>query len=241
MAQIYSAPSLAEVIRQLMLYRLTGVLTIRRATSTHKEEASLAIVQGQPVRVRWGTYEDNANESILKWINGWGEIHFIFYAKEVQRQLPPPHNGHPGTQNTQQHAQFPSPSSLTRPLPAIPMSNSITRTPLREEKQPAHRIHEEGIAYTVPLPAIAKQPPLQARGERAIAGIALEKNIPRLTAQARNFPITNLTRYDRTIFLLINDRRSIADLIQLTRRSLPEVYASLQRLKELQLIEALPS
>ncbi|HJT58985.1 MAG TPA: hypothetical protein VJ761_20920 [Ktedonobacteraceae bacterium] len=240
MAHIYSAPSLAEVIRQLMLYRLTGVLTIRRATSTHKEEASLAIVQGQPVRVRWGMYEDNVNESILKWINGWGEIHFIFYAKDVQRQLPAPRNAQPGTQQMQHQAQFPPSAAVTRPLPSIQLNNPTARTPVREENRPAHRIREDGIPYTAPLPAIAKQPPMQAQGERTITGIALEKNIPLLTAQARNFPITNLTRYDRTIFLLINDRRTIADLIQLTRRSLPEVYASLHRLKELQLIETLP-
>src|SRR5258708_28111738 len=74
MGQIYSAPTLSEVIRQLMIYRLTGVLMIRRAMGSRREEASLAIVQGQPGRVRWGMYEDSANESILKWMNGWGEI-----------------------------------------------------------------------------------------------------------------------------------------------------------------------
>src|SRR5260221_8926494 len=105
MAQIYSAPSLSEVIRQLMIYRLTGVLMIRRAMGSRREEASLAIVQGQPVRVRWGMYEDSANESILKWMNGWGEIHFMFYAKETQRQLPPPYQEQPRPQNPQYRSE----------------------------------------------------------------------------------------------------------------------------------------
>jgi hypothetical protein len=61
--------------------------------------------------------------------------------------------------------------------------------------------------------------------------------IPLLTENAQNFPLINLTRYDRTIFLLINNRRTIGDLIQLTRRSLAEVYASLNRLRDMQLID----
>ncbi|HZU68825.1 MAG TPA: hypothetical protein VFA09_16225 [Ktedonobacteraceae bacterium] len=239
MAHIYSAPSLAAVIRHLMMYRLTGVLIVRRASSTRKEEASLAIVHGQPVRVRWGTYEDDANESILRWMNGWGEIHFIFYAKEAQRQLPPPRNTPSGNQNPQAHAQIPS-SSITRPIPAIRASmptSSITRKPLPEESPYTQSVHEDGIAYTVPSSDIAKQPPAEAPGANDLASAGPEKHIPFLTKQARNYPITNLTRYDRTIFLLINDKRTVADLIQLTRRSLTEVYMSLQRLKELQLIE----
>jgi len=62
--------------------------------------------------------------------------------------------------------------------------------------------------------------------------------IPLLTAHARSFPISNLPRYDRTIFLLINGQRTIADLAQLTKRSLAEVYISLHRLRDQQLIEA---
>ncbi len=242
MTHIYSAPSLADVIRQLMIYRLTGVLMVRRAASTRKEEASLAIVQGQPVRVRWGTYEDDANESILRWMNGWGEIHFIFYAKEAQRQLPPPRNAQSSTQIPQHSSQFSSPTAVTRPLPPVQASvpsSPMKRTSQREASRHPQRVQEDAIAYTIPSSASSKQPPAPARtpGMQEISGIAPEKNIPFLTKHARSYPITNLTRYDRTIFLLINDKRSVADLIQLTRRSLPEVYVSLQRLRDLQLIE----
>lgn len=241
MAHIYSAPSLAEVIRQLMIYRLTGVLMIRRATGARREEASLAVVQGQPVRVRWGMYEDNANESILQWMNGWGEIHFIFYAKESQRQLPPPHQEQFMPQNPQYPSHLSSSAPITRPLPEVRMNGTgspMTRTPVRGEgRQMQQRIYEDAIPHTNASQNTVKQFPEEAQGLQTMPGIVSEKNIPLLTEQARNYPITNLTRYDRTIFLLINDRRSIADLSQLTRRSLPEVYASLHRLRDLQLIE----
>jgi hypothetical protein len=224
-----------------MIYRLTGVLMIRRATGSRREEASLAIVQGQPVRVRWGMYEDNANESILKWMNGWGEIHFIFYAKESQRQLPPPHQEQFRPQNPQYPSHLSSPSPITRPLPEVQMngtSSPMTRTPVRGEGRQTQRIYEDAIPHTNASQNTVKQFPEEPRSVREMPGITPEKNIPLLTKQARNYPITNLTRYDRTIFLLINDRRSIADLSQLTRRSLPEVHATLHRLRDLQLIES---
>lgn len=60
--------------------------------------------------------------------------------------------------------------------------------------------------------------------------------VPSITPQGRDFPLTALPRYDRTIFLLINGRRTIADLAQLTKRAPAEIYASLNRLQRQQLI-----
>ncbi|HEX6484748.1 MAG TPA: hypothetical protein VF043_38375 [Ktedonobacteraceae bacterium] len=240
MTSIYSAPSLAEVIRQLMIYRLTGVLMIRRAAGPRSEEASLAIVQGQPARVRWGTYEDNANESLLRWMNGWGEIHFIFYAREAQRQLPPSRQNQSKLQNTQHPSQFSSSSSVTRPLPKMQKNGTaapITGMPVRGESREAQTVYEGTGSYTVSSQNTIKQLPEEPQIVRDMPRTTTETNIPLLTENARNFPIKNLTRYDRTIFLLINDRRTIADLIQLTHRSLTEVYTSLYRLRDLQLIE----
>lgn len=241
MAHIYFAPSLSEVIRHLMIYQLTGVLTIRRAAGQRREEASLAIVQGRPVRVRWGTYEDNANESVLRWMNGWGEIHFMFHMKETQRQLPPPQQEQFRFQNVQHPSQISSPSSVTRPLPPVQMTGpgaSMIRTPVRDESRQAQRIYEDTSPYTIPSQGTVKQSAERLQGVREMLRTEPEMNIPLLTENARNYPLKNLTRYDRTIFLLINDRRTIADLIQLTKRSLSEVYASLYRLRDLELIES---
>ena len=240
MAHIYFAPSLSEVIRHLMIYQLTGVLTIRRAAGSRREEASLAVVQGRPVRVRWGTYEDNANESVLRWMNGWGEVHFMFHVKETQRQLPPPRQEQSRFQSPQHPSQISSPSSITRPLPAVQMTGpgtSVIRTQVRDESRQAQRIYGDTGPYAIPSQGTVKQSSDGLQGVREMPRTAPEMNIPLLTENARSYPLENLTRYDRTIFLLINDRRTIADLIQLTRRSLPEVYASLYRLRELQLIE----
>ena len=69
-----------------------------------------------------------------------------------------------------------------------------------------------------------------------MAKIAPESIIAALTASGKAFPAANLPRYERTIFLLINGRRSLADLSQLTKRSLEDVYATLYRLQSVQLV-----
>jgi hypothetical protein len=240
MANIYSAPSLSEVIRHLMIYQLTGVLTIRRAVGSRREEASLAIVQGRAVRVRWGTYEDIANESVLRWMNGWGEIHFMFHVKETQRLLPPPRQEQSIFQNPQQNPQYTSSSSVSRPIPQVQTTASsglMIGPAVREENRQAQRSNEGASSYSIPSQGTVKRPQEEPQSGRGMPGTTPATNIPLLTENARHFPLKDLARYDRTIFLLINNRRTIGDLIQLTRRSLTEVYGSLYRLRDLQLIE----
>jgi hypothetical protein len=89
-ARIFSAPSLSEVIQQLMLNRLSGLLTFRRATGTYQDEASILVEEGQRLLLRWRGYEGEANEPILRQLDTWGEIHFLFLPRGAPRQLPPP-------------------------------------------------------------------------------------------------------------------------------------------------------
>lgn len=110
--------------------------------------------------------------------------------------------------------QLPAPdsrhSSVTRPLPTVSPSQSASQ----DASTPGTAIDDKPSSPPSPL----------------------ERLVPSLTDQGRNFPLTALPRYDRTIFLLINSRRTIADIAQLTRRSPAAIFASLSRLKKQQLI-----
>ena len=64
----------------------------------------------------------------------------------------------------------------------------------------------------------------------------MKRFIVSLTANGKTYSITNLPRYERTIFMLINGKRTVADLAQLTKRSLEEIYNTLYRLQDMQLI-----
>ena len=69
-----------------------------------------------------------------------------------------------------------------------------------------------------------------------LSSSAHEKVIPLLTLTGKDYPSANLPRYERIIFLLINGRRTVIDLAQLTKRTVEEVYTTLYRLQGLQLI-----
>lgn len=132
--RVYSAPSLAVLLKQVMIYRLNGILTIQRATGNHQEKARISIEYGQPKFIQWGSYEEVADRPILTLLNTWGEIHFIFQVNQRPLQLPSP-----GMSSQELHSELlnhPTGSphsrqlpSVTRPLPMIPATISTTRIP----------------------------------------------------------------------------------------------------------------
>jgi hypothetical protein len=241
-AQIFSAPSLSEVFIQLVRFHLSGILTFRRAAGPRRDEVSIMVQDGRPLRIRSGVYEVDANQSVLQQLNAWGEIHFIFLPRSSPRQLPPP--GQPvrqeqaGQQPSRNPPQLRASPPVTQPLPALPATSRgsqgriLTETQGQSQSKGKLRIHRNRLSQdpvTTPTPG--------AKGGGGRFSVAPEATIPSLTAKAKNYPIMNVPRYDRTILLLINGSRSISDLTHLTKRSLPAIYASLSRLRDQQLIE----
>jgi hypothetical protein len=222
---IFFASSLAEVIKQLMIYRPTGVLTLWPAGGTRQEDTRITIEHGRLLHVSWGSHQENANESVLGWINSWGAIHFSFLSTEFRLQLPAP-------SQTAQQEQPPPPHTpmrpvapgrrpaVTQPLQSLPAAaRSAKNLVVKAEYQQAERSNGNGAASSGSLPAITH-----------------ETLIISLTPYGKSYPAANLPRYDRTIFLLINGRRTVVNLSLLTRRPLEEIYNSLYRLRNSQLI-----
>ena len=215
--RIYSAPSLIDVVKQLLIYRPTGVLTIWRPAFSRLNEVRITVEQGRPIRVFWGaSYIEDINDAILKRFNNWGEIHFSFQTTETRLQLPSPNQHTPQTEqplsptfpNNVRPQDFPRRATVTRPLP-------ITSQTLRRISLPNHGLSS---------PSAPSSPP---NAETVVAT---------LTRQGQDFPAANLPRHERTIFLLINGRRTAVGLAQLTKRALDDVYVTLYHLQSMQLI-----
>lgn len=252
--RIYSAPSLREVAQQLLIYRPTGVLTLWRAAASRQDDIRITVEQGRLLHVFWGVaYQENLSETTLEWLNNWGEIHFSFLSTESRLRLPSPSQH---TTQPQQSVQpsFPSPpnnmqqfqhrtaevhplvalsprnrsaSSITSKIGAV-QGNSSSTSQIAQNPQ----IQESRQAYTTHPDSTAPR-----SGERQVAiPIIPEAVVASLTNSGQNYPIANLARYERTIFLLINGRRSMVDLSQLTKRTLDEIYGTLNRLEQMQLI-----
>ncbi len=222
--QVYSASSLSEVLEQLAFFRPSGLLTVWRAVDTRPEEASLLVEAGQLLRLRWGSYEGEINEYLLHQLTMWGEIRFVFRLREPLPQLPPP--AHSSYEEPPR-----SPSPVTRPLPTP--ASSIRRNRSGRAQPPPGA---SGRTQSGPLSQVegAQPPPAAARIQ---PGNISEFTVPTLTETAQGYPMLTVPRYDRTILLLIDGRRTIADISRLTRRSFSAVCASLTRLRDRQLVD----
>jgi len=219
---VFFATSLADVIKQLMSYRVTGILTIWHAAWSRQDEAKIMIEGGRPTYVRKGLITEYANESNLTWLNSWGEISFTFQSTEPPfLQLPPP--ARPLQQSIpQEHSP-----------PTVPRRPAVTRPPsatsAATSPQPAARPR-------VSTKKIVKEGNAADSAYGLLPAIEPTAVIPSLTSKGRDYPLTSIPRYDRTIFLLINGRRTVAVLARLTKRPVEDVYTSLYRLKNLRLI-----
>ncbi len=223
---IYSAHSLVEVITHLESARPSGVLTIWRAADPQREEASLLVEAGQLLRLRWGSYEGEVTGDLLHQLTLWGAIAFVFRLRETVPLLPPP--SYPSSQE-----QPRSPVPVTHPLP-VPASSLRPKRLRRAPPSPGARGRTPGML----LPQVGEtQPPPVAFAPQP--GSVSEFTVPTLTETARSYPMLTLPRHDRAVLLLVDGRRSIADIARLTTRTSSSVRASLARLREQQLLDVL--
>lgn len=238
--RIYAAPSLSEVIKQLLIYRPTGVLTIWPATSTRQEDTRITIELGRPIYVYRGLHWENATESIIAWLNTWGEIHFSFQANNAHLRLPSPRAQQDFTSEAPMNFAMPRQKPLsTETQPRLAFSTN-SRQALSSPGQGRNASPSStGRTRELPLHDLLRQ----EENKKSVAdnnigspATAQEMAIATPTAHGRAYSAANLPRYDRTIFLLINGRRTVADLSQLTKRPREDVYASIHRLWNLQLI-----
>lgn len=218
--QVYSANSLSDVIERLASFCSSGQLTIWRATDTHHEEASLLVEAGQMLRLRWGSYEGEVNESLLHQLTLWGAIYFVFRVRESVPLLPAP--AHPSYEEQPRSAV-----PVTQPL-QTPASSLRRTRPGRAKPPPA--------APGTPLPQVGDEQPPHVAARIQPVGVS-EFTVPTLTETARSYPVMTVPRYDRAILLLIDGRRTIADISRLTRRTFSAVCASLTRLRKQQLVD----
>lgn len=250
--QIFSAPSLADVLRQLQAHRPTGYLTVCWLSGNQQEEMRMFIKQGQPISILRGQFEEAVNEPLLAWLNSRGEIQFYFQVLEPPLSLPVPkhHTGvlpkHPSgvlkdtglpTKTKLQPISPISPNTQSSiPTPQIdhthinPHTNPMAALPPRTPRTPRNQV-TKGTTRSKSV-----TPKLPDPGQSYPPASSYENIVPIHTTLGRDYAIVQLPRYDRTIFLLINGRRNAVEISQLTKRPEHEVITTLQRLREQQLI-----
>jgi len=238
MEQFLSTSRLVNVIQLIALGKQTGVLKAVRGLGSTREQGEIHFVAGQPTFAVLGHLVGNAALTVLQ---NWGESQYIFLEgplPQSERTLSPPDPlGRPGETASPQPGPFGRPtarlsSTPTRQTAGLPPFT--TPFPFHPgpdagnigNKNTGNLSYRGSEAFSEPLPAFPVR-------RNALQG----QYVPRRLASMDRLENLPLDRRERMVLLLVDGRRSLDDLVRLTRRSEQEVQAILSHLAALRLIE----
>lgn len=200
------AETLTEVLELARVRRQTGLLSVERLHEGRYEEGEVYIQFGQPVYAQTGSL--SGQEALTKLLS-WRQISFAFLPDAVRVTAN-------SSSATRMNGNGASPTVRTITSPGLPAmgGNSFSQT---------------GAPESGPLPA-------QVVPQTASTTPGLEWIVPRKAGRDRDVMELPLTRPQRSIYLLIDGRRTVADLARCTRKSMQEVERLLSELRERGLI-----
>jgi Domain of unknown function (DUF4388) len=200
------AETLNDVLEVVRVRRQTGLLSIERLHEGRYEEGEVYIQGGQPVYAQTGQL---IGLEALARLLSWRQIYFAFLPDAVR---PAANISFVGNAN----GAAASSSVNTHASPRFPTVGGSG--PLRTVRP------ESGS-----LPA-------QNATQAGSSTPGLEWLVPRKVGGERDVMVLPLTRPQRSIYLLIDGRRTIADLARCTRKSMQEIERLLSELRERGLI-----
>ncbi len=258
--QFFSTSRLSNVMKLIMLGHQTGLLLVGRGVGATREEGSIQFINGEIAMATVGQLRGNAAMAVLQ---NWGESTYQFLDGVNQLQagqtdgliwgqasgsgpLPPPGSG-----------SFTGGFGSSGPQPGYPgsmypPSSSNPGTPQYAPRNPTNYPQSQDYpppAYTPPGPPAGGYPQQGPNGtypptgpwrggplSSSQAGMLANTFVPRRLGMpdANNLP---LDRRERQILLLIDGRRTVSDLMRLTRRGGDEVQYILAHLIALSLVE----
>lgn len=241
--QYLSTSRLGNVIQLIALGKQTGVLKAIRGQGSTREQAEIHFASGQPVFASLGQLLGNAALSVLQ---NWGESQYLFlegplpqtegspYAPAPQRwtgELAPPPPG----------SYLPRSTSGLPPAPGRPMNGfpsftaPLPQTPETDPANLSNGTHKAAgnLSRTRINETRSGPPPGPLMRRQALQG----HFVPRRLTSMDRLDTLPLDRHERMVLLLVDGRRSLIDLVRLTRRNEQELQIILARLAALGLIE----
>ena len=221
-----TAESLADVIELVRMRRQSGLLSVERIQGSHFEEGEIYLQAGQPTYAHTGQLL--GQEALLRMLN-WRQIYFTFLANQPRPPVNIPsvlsaNDNMPIAANSSRNSPGSNPSLLNtnRNIPAV--SPTSPRLP---------QVNLNGI----PDKGSGRDPRYAQNTFDSNASIpGFEWLAPRKIGNERHVLSLPLTRPQRSIYMLVDGHRTIADLSRCIRKSVPEVERLLTELQERGLI-----
>ena len=221
-----TAESLADVLELVRMRRQSGLLSVERMQGSHFEEGEIYLQAGQPTYAHTGQLL--GQEALLRMLS-WRQVHFTFLADQPRPPINIPsvlsaNDNMPIAANSSRNSPGPNPSLLNtnRNIPAV--SPTSPRLP---------QVNLNGI----PAGGSGRDPRYAGNTFDSNASIpGVEWLAPRKLDNERHVLSLPLTRPQRSIYMLVDGHRTIADLSRCIRKSVPEVERLLTELQERGLI-----
>ncbi len=204
-----AAENLSDVIELIRKRRQSGQLSIERIHGGLFEEGEIYFQGGLPIYARQGPV---AGVDALTRLLGWHQVYFTFLTGQ------------------------PQPAANISSAIGVRANVAIATDPRAQSVNPARSNSNNTDSFDSRsqegIPGVYSQPAFSFTGNAP----GLEWLVPQKIDNDRNVLSLPLTRPQRSIYLLIDGKRTISDLSRCTRKSFQEIERLLSELQERGLI-----
>jgi hypothetical protein len=201
--------------------RQSGSLSVERFHAGRFEEGEIYFQGGQPTYAHTGQL---TGQEALSWMLSWHQVYFTFNVEEPRTSAAISSNASNAvaakaqtsplsTKLSQVNTNATMPTTSSR----LPLANAGTREVARSAGESDNTHKATGLNASPAAPGLEWLVPQKVGGERDVLSLPL-------------------TRPQRSIYLLVDGRRTIADLSRCTRKSVQEIERLLTELREQGLI-----
>ncbi|MHB8600756.1 MAG: DUF4388 domain-containing protein [Ktedonobacteraceae bacterium] len=203
------AENLSDVIELMRKRRQSGLLSIERIYGGLFEEGEIYFQGGLPIYARQGSF---AGVDALNRLLGWHQVYFAFLIDQPQ-----PAANIPATISVRANVATMTDPTAQSINPARPNSNNTAPFIGRSQEVISGGNSQPAFPLTGNTPG-------------------LEWLVPQKLGNDRNVLSLPLTRPQRSIYLLIDGKRTVSDLSRCTRKNFQEIERLLSELQERGLI-----
>lgn len=206
-----AAESMKDVFALIRSRKQSGVLSVERFENGLFEEGEVHFQSGRPVQ---GYVGKLSGENALNHLLSWRRVYFAF----SQTSTTPTSSSVNGISSSPQASSPSLPPVRLAPHQTGPLSSPTTE-PLRGEASRTSPLQERTTG------------PLAYSGSHEIAAL-----VPHKLTNQQDVMSLSLTRLQRSIYLLVDGRRSVSDLARFTGKGISEVLQVLVDLRARNLI-----
>ena len=220
-----AADSLSDLLELVRMRRQSGSLSVERFHAGRLEEGEIYFQGGQPTFAHTGQL---SGQEALSWMLSWHQVYFSFNVEELRTSAAIPSavptsasNAVAANAQTSPLSATPSQVNTNTSMPTtpsrLPPANAGIREVARRAGDPDNTNKATGLNASPATPGLEWLVPQKVGGERDVLSLPL-------------------TRPQRSIYLLVDGRRTISDLSRCTRKSVQEIERLLTELREQGLI-----